>query len=69
MSYAVSGAKWVGILLALLAGPVLVIFSVPFAIGIGSDVWHSVGPAPLALAALGGAVLMLGRRAARRAPI
>ena len=71
MIHAVSGAKWagafLGILLAGLTGAVVVIFSVPFVVGVGGDLWRNLGPAPL-LAVVACAALMRWRRAWRRAP-
>jgi len=62
-------ARWGVAILAFLLSPLLVIFSVPLAIGFGIDVVDTFGGAPIAIAlSLPGTALIV-RRALRETPL
>ena len=63
--------NWGLAVLAILLSPIIVIFTVPLAIGVGFDILDTVGEAPLAIALFAPVAFVLGARfvaAARAAP-
>jgi hypothetical protein len=67
MDHAHTCAIWGLAVFAILLSPIILIFSIPLAIGIGVDVFELVGEAPLALALCAPAAFLLLRLVSPRA--
>jgi hypothetical protein len=61
------GARWALGLCAVLAGPIVGIFAIPFMLGIALDILDKAGTVPAALFVAGALMLLPLRRAAVRA--
>lgn len=69
MKHIFSGAGWGLGIAAILLIPIILIFALPAAIGIGLDIFDYAGEMPVALALCGPVVLVLLGRVVRRAPL
>jgi hypothetical protein len=59
--------RWSLAVLAILLGPIILIFSIPLMIGIGLDIFDRYGEAPIALALCAPVAFVLLRRVSPRA--